>query len=182
MGTGRPALAGRATQRRRDGTCDGVPTDLDHRPGAAVALAAGVSISAAAGGGGGSASGTQAADLRPICNNLGFNLPTSAGQSVTIPTHSVAADPDVTPVKLISVFGGSNLGTVAISVNDLVFTRTNPSPGSVTLYWTISDGTLTARAKRPHPTSPHRTTANKRRTNSTSHRNRGDRPAHLEGG
>ena len=61
-----------------------------------------------------------------------------------IPTHQFAADPDVTPVKLVSEFGGTNLGTVAISGNDLLFTLTKATPGTTTIFWTISDGTLSA--------------------------------------
>ncbi len=113
---------------------------------AAAAAAAAVAIIAASALIGPAAGAT--ADLRPICNNLGFNLPSSVGGTVTIPVHTVAADPDVTPVKLVSVFnGGSAIGTVAISGNDLVFTLTSSTPGTVTLYWTISDGTLTAQCQ-----------------------------------
>jgi hypothetical protein len=89
----------------------------------------------------------QSADIRPICNNVGFTIPAGVGQKVTIPTHQFAADPDVTPVKLVSVFGGSNLGTVAIAGNDLVFTRTKAVTGTVTLFWTITDGTLSAQCQ-----------------------------------
>lgn len=91
----------------------------------------------------GSAAG-QSSDIRPICNSLFFNIPPAVGQRVLIPTHQFAADPDVTPVKLVSVFGGSNLGSVAISGNDVLFTRTSGSTGTATIFWTISDGTLSA--------------------------------------
>jgi hypothetical protein len=84
------------------------------------------------------------ANLRPICNSLYFNPPAAVGGKVTIPVHEFAADPDVTPVKLVSVFGGSPIGTAAISGNDLVFTLTSSTPGETYLYWTISDGSLTA--------------------------------------
>jgi hypothetical protein len=91
----------------------------------------------------GRASG-QSADIRPICNNLFFNIPTSVGQRVLIPTHAFAADPDVTPIKLVSIFGGTNLGKPTISGNDILFTRTSTNTGTTTIFWTISDGTLTA--------------------------------------
>ena len=91
----------------------------------------------------GSAAG-QSSDTRPICNSLFFNIPPTVGQRVLIPTHEFAADPDVTPVKLVSVFGGSNLGSVAISGNDVLFTRTKATTGTATIFWTISDGTLSA--------------------------------------
>ena len=86
----------------------------------------------------------QSSDTRPICNSLNFNIPSAVGQRVLIPTHQFAADPDVTPVRLASVFGGSNLGRVTISGNDVLFTRTNSSTGTATIFWTISDGTLSA--------------------------------------
>jgi hypothetical protein len=81
----------------------------------------------------------------------------------------VAADPDLAPVRLVSVFnGGSPIGTVTISdsgtptvTNDdvLVFTLTSATPGTVVLYWTISDGSLSAHASRTPPTCRRRTTA-----------------------
>jgi hypothetical protein len=96
------------------------------------------------------------ANRRPICNNLGFNLPPLGG-SVRIPVLDVSADPDLTPVRLVSVFnGGSPIGTVTISDNGtptvpgddvLVFTLTSATPGTVVLYWTISDGSLTAQCQ-----------------------------------
>jgi hypothetical protein len=84
------------------------------------------------------------ANLRPICNSLSFNPPAAVGGKVTIPVHEVAADPDVTPVTLVSVFGGAPIGTATISGNDLVFTLTSSTPGETYIYWTISDGSLTA--------------------------------------
>ncbi len=84
------------------------------------------------------------ANIRPICNSLYFNPPAGVGGKVTVPVHEFAADPDVTPVKLVSVFGGAPLGTAAISGNDLVFTLTSSTPGEAYLYWTVSDGSLNA--------------------------------------
>jgi hypothetical protein len=84
------------------------------------------------------ASGIQRADrnatanLRPICNNLYFNPPAEVGGKVIIPVHEFAADPDVTPVQLVSVFGGAPIGTAAISGNDVVFTLTSSTPGRPT--------------------------------------------------
>ena len=89
----------------------------------------------------------QTPNLRPICNNFYFNPPSNAGQSVIAPAHQFAADPDVTPIKLVSAFASGGLGTVKISGNDLVFTRTSSSPGATTIYWTISDGTLQAQCQ-----------------------------------
>jgi hypothetical protein len=86
----------------------------------------------------------QTADIRPICNSIYFNVPTTVGQRVLIPTHAFAADPDITPIKLVSIFGGTNLGTPRISGNDILFTRTNANTGTTTIFWTVSDGTLTA--------------------------------------
>ncbi|TDO29858.1 hypothetical protein EV643_14325 [Kribbella sp. VKM Ac-2527] len=103
--------------------------------------------------GGGNGSGTQAVNRRPICDNLGFSLPSTVGGQVRIPVTDVAADPDVTPVRLVSVFGGAPVGSAVISdngtpavLNDdiLVFTRTSPEPGTVFLYWTVSDGSSSA--------------------------------------
>ncbi len=88
------------------------------------------------------------ANVRPICNDLIFNLPGGVGDTVTIPVHEFAADPDVEPVKLVAVFAVFNsatkIGTAKISGNDLVFTLTSSTPGTVYLYWTISDGSLSA--------------------------------------
>jgi hypothetical protein len=96
------------------------------------------------------------ANLRPICNNTYFNLPTSVGGSVSIPVGQVAADPNLDSIRLVSVFnGGSNIGTVAISNSGasgpgtaaLSFKLTSSTPGSVFLYWTISDGSLDAQCQ-----------------------------------
>jgi hypothetical protein len=97
------------------------------------------------------------ANRRPVCNSLGFNLPTTVGTKVVIPVTDVAADPDLTPVHLVSVFnGGSAIGTVSISDNGtptifnddvLVFTLTSTTPGTVVLYWTVSDGSLSAQCQ-----------------------------------
>jgi hypothetical protein len=103
--------------------------------GLIAAIATGVHPGRAAG---------QTADVRPICNSIHFNIPTTVGQQVLIPTHAFAADPDVTPIKLVSIFGGTNLGTPRISGNDVLFKRTNTNTGTATIFWTISDGTLTA--------------------------------------
>ncbi|MDG4764383.1 hypothetical protein O7632_09745 [Solwaraspora sp. WMMD406] len=102
----------------------------------------------------GSSSATAAGEnRRPICNSIGFNLPTTVGGTVTIPVTDVAADPDLNPVALVSVFGGAPLGTVVISDNStpdishddvLIFTRTSSGQGSAHLYWTVSDGSLSA--------------------------------------
>jgi hypothetical protein len=119
-----------------------------------VATTAGLAVVAvaavlAAGG----AAGAAAANLRPICNNLNFNLPTSVGGSVSIPVGQFAADPDLDPITLVSVFnGGNNIGTVTISNTGasgpgtaaLKFTLTGSQTGSVFLYWTVSDGSLEA--------------------------------------
>ncbi|MFY1636779.1 hypothetical protein ACN27F_26470 [Solwaraspora sp. WMMB335] len=113
-----------------------------------VGLAA-VSLTAAS-----SAGATTSADnRRPVCKSIGFNLPTTVGGTVTIPVTDYAADPDLTPISLVGVFGGAPLGSVAISdsgtsatTNDdvLIFTRTSGSRGSAHLYWTVSDGSLDA--------------------------------------
>jgi Bacterial Ig domain len=94
------------------------------------------------------------ANRRPICNNIGFTAPTAVGGKVTIPVLNVAADPDLTPVRLVSAFGGSPVGTAQIVNNSLEFTRTSTAQGEVTLYWTVSDGSLTAQcfASAPDPT------------------------------
>jgi hypothetical protein len=101
------------------------------------------------------AGGARAAtpNIQPICNNTYFNLPASVGGSVSIPVGQFAADPNLDPIRLVSVFnGGSNIGTVAISNTGasgpgtaaLSFKLTSSTPGSVYLYWTVSDGSLTA--------------------------------------
>lgn len=113
---------------------------------AAVSVAVGAALAVGIIGG---PVGAATQDLRPICNNLNFNLPTAAGTSVTIPVNQFAADPDVTPVRLVSVFPTSTpLGTVAISGDVLVFTLTSSATGSVDLYWTVSDSAgLTAQCQ-----------------------------------
>jgi len=120
----------------------------------AVAASAAVTVAGvlAATSLGGSASAATP-NRRPICNGLGFNLP-AVGGKVTIPVTDVAADPDLTPVRLVSVVDyGSPIGTATISdngtptiLNDdvLVFTLTSATPGTVYLYWTVSDGSLSA--------------------------------------
>jgi hypothetical protein len=95
--------------------------------------------------------GAATPNLRPICNELDFAMP-AVGQSALIPVGQAAADPDLDPIRLVSVFGGSNLGTVVIADNGapgpgtaaIRFTLTSSTPGTVTLYWTVSDGSLTA--------------------------------------
>jgi hypothetical protein len=87
------------------------------------------------------------ANIRPICVDRGFNLPGRIGEKVTIPVHEYGADPDVTPVQLVDVdviHYGPELGTAEISGNDIVFTRTTSNRGTVYVYWTISDGSLTS--------------------------------------
>jgi hypothetical protein len=100
--------------------------------------------------------GAATANLRPICNNLYFNLPTSVGGSVSIPVGQFAADPNLDSIRLVSVFnGGSNIGTVTISNTGasgpgtaaLSFKLTSSTPGSVFLYWTVSDGSLNAQCQ-----------------------------------
>jgi hypothetical protein len=110
-------------------------------------VAATVAVLTAAGN-----AGAATANLGPICNDLAFNLPTSGHGSVSIPVGQAAADPDLDPIRLVSVFGGSNLGTVVISNTGasgpgtaaLKFTLTSSTPGTVDLFWTVSDGSLTA--------------------------------------
>jgi hypothetical protein len=91
-----------------------------------------------------SSSDATTINRRPICNDIGFNQPTTVGGTVTIPVLDVAADPDLTPVRLVEVFGGAPVGSALISNNALVFTRTTTTRTSVYLYWTVSDGALTA--------------------------------------
>jgi hypothetical protein len=105
-------------------------------------LAAGLVAATAAGG-----PPTRAdANLRPICNGVFFNMPGGVGQSVRISIRPYAADPDLTPVRLVSVFnGGAPIGTVRIvGDHELEFTLTSSDPGTVYLHWTVSDGSLTA--------------------------------------
>src|SRR6266511_3900635 len=89
----------------------------------------------------GQARGTTA-NLRPICNNNVFNMPASLGETVTISIRAFAADPDVTPVKLVAAANyGAQIGTVRVAGDhELEFTLTSSTPGTVNLYWTISDG------------------------------------------
>lgn len=102
------------------------------------------------------AGGADAAGVnrRPVCNSTYFNVPTPVGASVSVPVLDFAADPDLTPVRLVSVFdvGWPRLGTVVISDSGtpgvpgddvLVFTRTE-NVGTASLYWTVSDGSLSA--------------------------------------
>jgi hypothetical protein len=105
-------------------------------------LTAGLVAATAAGG---PATGADA-NLRPICNGVFFNMPGGVGQSVTISIRPYAADPDLTPVRLVSVFNaGAPIGTVRIvGDHQLEFTLTSSTPGTVYLYWTVSDGSLTA--------------------------------------
>jgi hypothetical protein len=105
-------------------------------------LAAGLVAATAAGG---PATGAGA-NLRPICNGLFFNMPGGVGQSVRISIRPYAADPDRTAVRLVSAFnGGAPIGTVRVAGDhELEFTLTSSTPGTVYLYWTISDGSLTA--------------------------------------
>jgi hypothetical protein len=93
---------------------------------------------------------------RPVCNDIGFNLPAPIGSQVQIPVTDVAADPDLTPVELVSVFGGAPAGTAVISDNGtpsipnddvIVFTRTSTSTLPVYVYWTVSDGELEAQCQ-----------------------------------
>jgi hypothetical protein len=112
---------------------------------AAGALAAGVVTA----GGGAEAAGPN---RRPICNSLPwFTLPSTVGGQVEIPVLDHAADPDVEAVRLVSVFssGVGPLGTAQITDNGtrLVFTRTNAGPGTAEVYWTVSDGSLTAQCQ-----------------------------------
>jgi hypothetical protein len=91
---------------------------------------------------GGAAAGATA-NLRPICNDMWFNPPEQVGGTVTVPVHEFVADPDVTPVQLVSLFGGAPLGTARIVGNDIEFTLTSSTPGETYVYWTASDGELT---------------------------------------
>ncbi len=111
-------------------------------------MSIGVAVLAAALVAAGAASAPAATPNRaPICNQIGFNIPSSVGASVPIPALDVAADPDRTPVTLNSVFGGAPVGSVVISDGQLVFTRTGTTSMSVYLYWTVTDGTLQAQCQ-----------------------------------
>jgi hypothetical protein len=109
---------------------------------AACLAAVGIIAAAAAGG---TATGTTA-NLRPICNGVFFNMPAQVGDTVTISIRPYAADPDLTPVTLVSAFNaGAPIGTVRIAgQHELEFTLTSSTRGTVYLYWTVSDGSLTA--------------------------------------
>jgi hypothetical protein len=106
---------------------------------AGVVAAGGLAASAGVGG-----AAHTTANLRPLCDTVYFNPPATVGGKVIIPVHEFAADPDVTPVQLVSVFGGAPLGTARISGNDVEFTLTSSTPGETYVYWTFSDGSLTA--------------------------------------
>jgi hypothetical protein len=86
------------------------------------------------------------ANLRPICNGVFFNMPGRVGDTVTISIRALAADPDLTPVRLVSAANfGAPIGTVRIAGDhELEFTLTSSTPGTVYLYWTVSDGSLSS--------------------------------------
>ena len=118
-----------------------------------VAATTGLVVVAAAAVLTGGGAGAATPNLRPICNERDFSLPASMGESVSIPVGLVAADPDLDPIRLVSVFNaGSSIGTVAISNSGasgpgtaaLTFTLTSSTPGTVDLLWTVSDGSLQA--------------------------------------
>jgi hypothetical protein len=121
------------------------------RPWRAAAVAGLVAVTAAAVLTAGGEAGAATPNLRPICNELDFAMP-AAGGSVLIPVGQAAADPDLDPVRLVSVSGGGNAGTVAIANTGasgpgtaaIVFTLTSSTPVTVSLYWTVSDGSLQA--------------------------------------
>jgi hypothetical protein len=94
---------------------------------------------------GGPAAGATA-NFRPLCDTVWFPMPARVGETVTISIRAFAADPDLTPVKLVSAFNaGAPIGTVRIAGDhELEFTLTSDTPGTVYLYWTVSDGSLTA--------------------------------------
>lgn len=123
------------------------------RPWRVAATAGLVAVAAAAVLTAGGGAGAATSNLRPICNERDFSLPASVGGSVSIPVGQVAADPDLDPIRLVSVFNaGENIGTVAISNSGasgpgtaaLTLTLTSSTPGTVDLLWTVSDGSLTA--------------------------------------
>ncbi len=118
-----------------------------------VAVTTGLVVAAAVAVLSGGGAGAATANLRPICNERDFSLPASVGGSVSIPVGQFAADPDLDPIRLVSVFNaGNNIGTVAISNTGasgpgtaaLTFTLTSSAPGTVDLLWTVSDGSLQA--------------------------------------
>ena len=121
-----------------------------------IVAATGLAVVAAAAVLTGGGAGAATPNLRPICHVRDFSLPASVGQSVSIPVGQFAADPDLDSIRLVSVFnGGSNIGTVAISntgasgpgTATLSFKLTTSTPGSVFLYWTVSDGSLNAQCQ-----------------------------------
>src|SRR5262249_61505659 len=92
------------------------------------------------------AAGAATPNLGPICNEFDFGMP-AVGQSVTIPVGQRAADPDLDPIRLVSVFNaGANIGTVVIANNGasgpgtaaIKFTLTSSTPGGVNLQWPVS--------------------------------------------
>jgi len=118
-----------------------------------VAVAAGlVAVAAAAVLTAANAAGAATPNLGPICNEFDFGMP-AVGQSVTIPVGQRAADPDLDPIRLVSVSNaGANIGTVVIANNGasgpgtaaIKFTLTSSTPGVVNLQWAVSDGSLQA--------------------------------------
>ena len=118
--------------------CKRTPT----RFAAACLAAVGIVAASAVGG---TAKGTTA-NLRPICNGVFFNMPAQVGDTATISVRAHAADPDLTQVTLVSAFNaGAPIGTVRIAgQHELGFTLTSSTRGTVYLYWTVSDGSLTA--------------------------------------
>jgi hypothetical protein len=118
-----------------------------------VAAATGLVVVAVAAVLSGGGAGAATTNLRPVCNERDFSLPASVGESVSIPVGQFAADPDLDPIRLVSVFNaGENIGTVVISNTGasspgaaaLKFTLTSSTPGTVDLLWTVSDGSLQA--------------------------------------
>ena len=103
-------------------------------------VAAGVLAASALSG----AAAGSATNIRPICDNTYFNPPAEVGGTVIIPVHKFAADPDVETVQLVSLFVVGTLGTARIVGNDVEFTMTSSEPGEARIYWTFSDGSLTA--------------------------------------
>jgi hypothetical protein len=105
-------------------------------------------LAAVAGAAGGLAGSASAAtpNRRPICNNVDFTMPVGGGGGkVFIPVLDFAADPDVTPVRLISVLDiGTHMGTATIVPGGILYTLTNPTVGIVDLEWTVTDGSLQA--------------------------------------
>jgi hypothetical protein len=73
-------------------------------------------------------------------------MPARVGEKVTNSIRAFAADPDLTPVRLVSAANyGAPIGTVRIAGDhELEFTLTSSTPGTVYLYWTVSDGSLSS--------------------------------------